>query len=77
VSVEATLVELILHPPIGRMVAVLDLDRVFQSAGTIGTIGPLTHHALEPHVAGGAKQVGTDLALLERRDEDAVGAARG
>jgi hypothetical protein len=45
-------------------------------AGTVRTIGQFRHHAFEAHVAGGAKQIGADLALLEGRDEDAVGAAR-
>jgi hypothetical protein len=33
----------------------------------------LRHHALKPHVAGGAEQIGADVALLERRREDAFG----
>jgi len=39
------------------------------------TIRALRHHALKAHVAGGAKQVGTNFALLEGRHEDSVGAA--
>jgi hypothetical protein len=35
--------------------------------------GPFRHHAFEAHVAGRAKQIEADLALLEGRDEDAVG----
>ena len=54
------------------MLAVLDLDPVIATAGAIRTIGPLTHHALKAHAAGGAEEVGTDLALFERRDEDSV-----
>ena len=69
------LLEPILHPPIGRMLAVLVLDPVLRSASAIGAISPLTHHALKAHVARGPEQVGTNLALLERGDEDAVGAA--
>ena len=32
----------------------------------------LRHQSLQSHAAGGAKQVRPDLALLERRDKDAV-----
>ena len=46
------------------MFPVLHLDAVLPSGGTMGTIGALRHHALEAHVADGAKQVRTDLALL-------------
>jgi hypothetical protein len=42
---------------------------------SIGTISPLTHHALEAHIARGPKQVWSDLALLEVSNENAVRAA--
>ena len=48
------------------MLAVLDLDPVLRSAGAIGAVSALTHHALKAHVARGHEQVRTDLALLER-----------
>ena len=64
------------HPVHGGVLAVLDLDPVLRSAGAIGAVGPLTHHALKAHVARGPEQVGTDLALLERGDENPVGLTR-
>jgi len=45
------------------------------ATGAVRAIGPLRHHAFEPHVAGGPEQVGTDLTLLERGDENPVGLA--
>ena len=38
----------------------------------IGPVPALRHQSLQSHAAGGAKQLRPDLALLERRDEDAV-----
>ena len=61
-----TPLELILHAPIGRMLAVLDLDPVLRSSGAILAIRPLRHHVLKAHVARGHEQVRTDFALLEQ-----------
>jgi hypothetical protein len=37
----------------------------------IRTVAALRHQTLQPQAAGGAKQVGTDLALFRGRDKDA------
>jgi|HubBroStandDraft_3_1064219.scaffolds.fasta_scaffold329182_2 hypothetical protein len=42
----------------------------------MGAIDALGGQTLKPHVASSAKQVGADLALLEWRDENAVGPSR-
>jgi hypothetical protein len=49
---------------------------VSAAAGTIGAIATLRHQPLKAKLAGLAKQVGADLALLERRHEDAIRSAR-
>ena len=54
------------------MLPVLHLDPILRPAALIGPVAALAHQPLKPHVAGGAKQVRPDLALLERSDEDAV-----
>jgi hypothetical protein len=58
------------------MPAVLDFDPVIRPSGTIAAICTFRDQALKSHVACGLEQVGADLALLERRREDAVGVAR-
>jgi hypothetical protein len=42
----------------------------------IWPVAALRHQSLQSRAAGGAKQVGPDLTLLERHDEDAVRPAR-
>ena len=54
------------------MLAVLDFDPVSAATGAVRSIGPLRHHALKAHVARRPEQVGADLALLERGDENPV-----
>jgi len=54
------------------MRSVLHLDPMPRPASLIGPVKALRHQALQPHVAGGAEQIGADLAPFERRDKDAV-----
>ena len=55
---------------------VLHLDPVLRPASLIGTVAALRYQTLKTHVAGGAKQVGNDLALFRGRDKDAVRSTR-
>ena len=55
------------------MAAVLDLDPIRRPAGTIRAISTLRHQPLKPHVAGSPKQIRANLALFERRNENAIG----
>jgi hypothetical protein len=64
------------HPLHGGMLAILDLHPIFRSSGTVRTIGSLGDQALEAEVTGLAEEVRTNLASLERRDEDAIRPAR-
>jgi hypothetical protein len=54
------------------MCPVLHFDPVLRASRLIGAVAAFRHQAFQPHVAGGAEQVGTDLAPFERRDKDAV-----
>jgi hypothetical protein len=47
----------------------------FDLPALIWPVPALRHQSLQPHAAGGAEEVGADLALLERRDEDALRSA--
>jgi hypothetical protein len=58
------------------VLAVLHLDPIGASPAAIGAIDALRQHSLESHIAGSVKQVGADLALLEWRDENAIGPSR-
>ena len=58
------------------MLAVLDLDPMLRPTSLIGTVAALGDQTLKAHPAGGAKQVGTDLALFEWRNEDATRSTR-
>src|SRR5436190_23227725 len=63
------------HPCERRMLPVLDLDPMRRPAGTIRPVFQLRHQTLQPHQAGVAEQLRTDLALFERRQMDAVDTA--
>jgi len=52
------------------------LTQLLRPAALIGPVAALRHQSLQSHVAGGAKQIRSDLALLERRNEDTVRPAR-
>ena len=54
------------------MFAVLHFDPVGRAAAAVRAISRLRDKALEAKLAGFAEEVGTDLALLERRDKHAV-----
>jgi hypothetical protein len=54
---------------------VLDLAPVWGPAGAIGSVTAFRYQTLQPHPTGRSKQIGTDLALFERRNEDAVRSA--
>lgn len=45
------------------------------AAAGVGSVKTLADQPFEPYATGGPEQVGADLALLERRDKDAVRAA--
>ena len=64
--------ELILHPAERRVLPILDLDPAIGPTTAISALAVLGDQALQPHQAGMAKQVRTDLALLEVGQEDAV-----
>ena len=53
------------------MTSVLHLHPIGTAAGAVWTIAALRYKAFQAHVAGGAKEVGTDLALLKVADENA------
>jgi len=55
-----------------RVCPVLDLDPVLRPAGAIASVAPFRDQALEAQAAGGAEQLGADLAWLEGRDEYAI-----
>ena len=55
-----------------RVCPILDLDPVRRSAGAIAPVAPFRDQALEAQAAGGAEQLGADLAWLEGRDEHAI-----
>ena len=67
-----TQLELILHPAERRMLPVLDLDPVPEPAAAVGALAVLGDHALQSEQAGMPEQIGSDLALLEVGQEDAV-----
>jgi len=54
---------------------VLDLHPVLRPASLIGPVPALRHQPFKTHVAGGTKQIGADLALFERCNEDAIRSA--
>ena len=57
------------------MPPVLRLDPAIEPTRTIGALPMFRDQSFEPHhQAGMAKQIRTDLALLERREVDAVDA---
>jgi hypothetical protein len=51
------------------MLAVLHLNPILRPARLIGPVPALRHQTFEAHAAGGAKQVGADLATLEPRED--------
>jgi hypothetical protein len=55
-----------------RMLPVLHLDPVIASAEPVRSLAALGHQAFESHATGGLEQIRPDLALLERRHEDAL-----
>jgi len=55
------------------MFPVLDLKPMVASAWPVDALTMLGDQTLQPHPAGRLEQLGTDLALLERRHEDALG----
>jgi hypothetical protein len=57
------------------MLPVLDLDPVVAAAWPVDALAMLGDQALKPHAARSLEQLGTDLALLERRHEDALDSA--
>jgi hypothetical protein len=57
------------------MIPVLHLNPAVASPAPIDAVTVLRHQPLQPHQAGMAKQLRADLALLERREMDAVDAA--
>src|SRR5260221_361589 len=63
--------ERLLDPIDGRMTSVFHFDPIRRPAGAIGPIAALRNQALQTEVAGGAKEVGPNLALLEIGDENA------
>ena len=73
---QINLSERIHHPAHRRMLPVLHLEPMLRPAALIWPVATLRHESLQPHAAGGARQVRPDLALLERRDKDAVRPAR-
>jgi hypothetical protein len=60
----------------GRVAGVLDLDPVVAATRAVGSIAAFRHYTLQSHVAGCAEEIGSDLTLLERADEDSVWPAR-
>jgi hypothetical protein len=64
------------HPLHRRMRAVLHLDPVLRPAGAIRPIAAFGDQPLQPHHAGVAKQLGTDLTLLKAAEEYPVRLAR-
>jgi len=56
-----------------RMRPVFDFDPVLRPSRLMRPIPPLAHQSLKPHAAGRPKQFRSDLAPLERVDEDAFG----
>ena len=57
----------------GRMTPVLDLEPVVAAAWPVDALAMLGDQPLKPHAARSLEQFGADLALLERRHEDALG----
>ena len=55
-----------------RVGPVLDLDPLLRAPRDIAPIAALGHQALKAKAAGGAEQLGADLAWLEGRDEYAI-----
>src|SRR6516164_8363068 len=53
----------------------LTLIQCFDPAALIGPVAMLRHQPLQPKLAGLAKQVRPDLALLKRAQEDPIGPA--
>jgi hypothetical protein len=58
------------------MLPVLDFDLAIEPAGAVGAVTVFRHQPLQPHQAGVPEQIWPDLALFERRQVDAVNAAR-
>ena len=58
------------------MLPVLDLDPAIRAAAAVDTFPVLGDQPFQPHQAGVPEQVRPDLALLERRQVDAVDAPR-
>jgi len=54
------------------MLSVLDLSPVLRPAALIGPVAAFRHQPLQSHVAGGAEEIRSDLALLERIDEETL-----
>jgi len=67
------LLELVRDAAKGGMLPVLDLEPVRRSAAAVGAFAMLLDQTLKPQAAGSLEQRGTDLALLEGRDEDPLG----
>jgi hypothetical protein len=70
------LTERIHHPAKRRIRPVLDLDPAIKPTTAIRALTLFRNQPLQPHQAGVPKQVRADFALLERRQVDAVDAAR-
>jgi len=51
------------------MLPVLHLDPVLRSPATVRPIGAFRNQALEPHVAGRAEEIGSDLGVFEVGEE--------
>jgi hypothetical protein len=60
------------YPAERRMAPVLDLDPTIEPAAAVGAVTVLTDQPFEAELAGMTEQIRPDLALLERRDVDAV-----
>jgi hypothetical protein len=56
----------------GRVTSVFHLNPTFLPAAAIWSIAMLRYQALKPELARLPEQVGADLALFERRSEDAI-----
>ena len=57
------------------MLSVLNLDPVLGPAGLIGPVAMFRDKALKPELAGLAKQVRSNFALLKQAEENPLGPA--
>src|SRR5947207_2364207 len=58
------------------MTSVFHFHPIGTAARAVWTIAALRYQAFQAHVAGGAKEVGADVALLKVTDESVAGAGR-